>query len=176
MNVETIINITHTYTSYFDRIKYYVMVLIGIVSIFILLSINESKENLLIFVISTSLIFGFLIALKISKNKLYLVDFYSDSKNVKILYLNGSKEYSTEAAIENIKVNLKNTSSRAGFNYEVVLNVGRLKFRINNDFDWDFIEMKQLFEYVKFHNRDTVSEREKSIVSNLESYLKKRPF
>ena len=105
-----------------------------------------------------------------------MFSFYCDSHNVKVCYLNGSKECVIETTVENIDINVRNTSSRAGFNCELLLSVEELEFVITKDFDWNFAEMKQLFEDVKFHKNEKLNEKEKFIIERIENYLNKRPF
>ena len=176
ITMEPTIKIEHNYTSFYERIKSLMFLFIGAISFCGVVSMFSSKNNIGTFLIAISLALGFLIAIKIYRNKFYIFSFYSDSQNVKVCYLNGSKECVIETTLENIDINFRNTTSRAGFDCEVLLSVEDLEFVITKDFDWNFEEMKQLFEDVKFHKNEKLNEKEKFIIERIESYLKKRPF
>lgn len=177
MILETTIKIEHNYTTFYNRVKSLILLLIGIISLCGIFSMFSSKkENIGTFIIAISLTFGFIIAVKIYRNRLYIISFYCDSQNVKVCYLNGSQECSIETTIENVDINFRNTTSRAGFNCEIRFSVENLNFVITEDFDWNFEEMKQLFEYVKLHKIEKITEKEKSIIQSIENYLEKHPF
>jgi len=174
--IEPTIKIEHNYTSFYERVKYLILLLIGAISLCGIFSMFSSKDNVGTFIIAISLTLGFLTTIKIYRNKLYIFSFYCDSKNAKVYYLNGSTECSIETTLENIEINFRNTTSRAGFDCEVIFNVEKLEFVITKDFDWNFGEMKQLFEYLKFYKEEKITENEKSIIQSIENYLIKRPF
>lgn len=176
MAIETTIKIEHNYTPFYERVKSLIFLLIGAISLCGIFSMFSSTDNIGTFVIVVSLALGFLTAIKIYRNRLYMFSFYCDSHNVKVCYLNGSKECVIETTVENIDINVRNTSSRAGFNCELLLSVEELEFVITKDFDWNFAEMKQLFEDVKFHKNEKLNEKEKFIIERIENYLNKRPF
>ncbi len=177
MAIEATIKIEHNYTAFYERVKTLILLFIGLISLFGIFSMFSSiKENIGTFIIALSLIFGFITAIKIYRNRLYIFSFYCDSKNVKVCYLNGSQEYSLETTIENIDINLRNTSSKAGFDCEIIFSVKNLNFIITKDFDWNFEEMKLLFEYVKLYKEEEITEKENSIIQSIENYLEKYPF
>jgi hypothetical protein len=177
MIIETTIKIEHNYTTFYERVKSLILLLIGSISLCGIFSMFSSEnENIGTFIIAISLAFGFIIAIKIHRNRLYIFSFYCDSQNVKVGYLNGSKECLIETTLENIDINFRNTSSRAGFNCEILFGVEKLDFVITKDFDWNFEEMKQLFEYAKLYKEEKITEKEKSVIQSIENYLKKHPF
>jgi hypothetical protein len=176
MTIEPTIKIEHEYTPFYERVKSLIFLLIGSISFCSLFFIFSSKDNIGTFIVAISLALGFLTAIKIYRNRLYIFSFYCDSQNVKVCYLRASKECVIETTIENVHINFRNTSSRAGFDCKVLLSVQELEFVITNDFDWNFAEMKQLFEDVKFFKNEKLNEKEKFIIERIENYLKKRPF
>ncbi len=113
---------------------------------------------------------------EILKTKLYLADFFSDSNLVKIIYFKGSNEYNVETNIDNIEVQIRNTSVKSNFNFEIIILVNDLKFTLNKDFDWNFTEMKLLFEYIRFHKNILFTEKEKDLLSRIDNYIEKVPF
>ncbi len=176
ITIEPTVKIEHNYTSFYERVKSLILLFIGAISFCGIFSMLSSKDNIGTFIIVVSLVIGFSIAIKIYRNRLYIFSFYCDSQNVKVCYLNGSKECVIKTTLENIDINLRNTSSRSGFNCEVLLSVEELEFVITNDFDWNFAEMKQLFQDVKIRKNEKLNEKEKFIIERIENYLKKSPF
>lgn len=177
METENIIKIGHPVISFFERVKYYISIYIGIISLFgLFYAFDEGRKGFLSFILFMSLVFGLFIIYKIYKTKLYLTDFYSDSYRVEICYLNCSEEQTILSTIEKIEIKLKNTSSRAGFDCEIEIIIDNKKFIINDDFDWGFSEMKTLFEYIKSHKQEILTEKEKFIISRIEEKLKRTPF
>jgi hypothetical protein len=177
MIIEPTIKIAHNYTSFYERVKSLLLLFLGSISLCGIFSMFSSeKENIGTFIIAISLAFGFIIAIKIYQNRIYIFSFYCDSQNVKICYLNGSQECSIETTLENTDINFRNTSSRAGFNCEIIFTVEKLDFVITKDFDWNFEEMKQLYKYVKLYKEEKITEKEKSVIHSIENYLEKHPF
>ena len=177
METENIIKIEHPAISFFERVKYYISIYIGIISLFgIFYAFEEGRKGFLSFILFMSLIFGSFITYKIYRAKLYLTDFYSDSYKVEMCYLNCSEEQTILSTIEKLEIKLKNTTSRAGFNCELEIIIDNKKFIINDDFDWGFSEMKTLFEYIKSHKKEILTEKEKFIISRIEEKLKRNPF
>lgn len=177
MIIEETIKIEHNYTTFYERVKSLIFLLLGAISLCGIFSMFASKkENIGTFIIAMSLAFGFITAIKIYRNRLYIFSFYSDSKSVKVCYLKGSQECSIETTLENIDINFRNTSTRAGFNCEIIFSLEKLDFVITKDFDWNFEEMKQLFEYVKLYKEEKITEKEKSVIKSIENYLDKNPF
>ncbi len=176
--MENTINIVHEVTSLRKRISYHLQIYIGCISFFGLFFLinNKNASDFLLFISIFILLFGILIGNKIFKNRLYLTDFCSNTNTVKIVYFNYSKEEILETKMEKVEIEIVNTSSRTGFNCELKLKIENLKFVVNNDFDWSLTEMKQLFEYIRFHQKIKLTEREKSMLSNLEQKVKKVPF
>ena len=174
--IEPIIAIEHNYTSFYDRVKSLILLLIGTISLVGIFSMFSIKDNIGTLIIAVSLALGFLISIKIYRNKLYIFSFYCYSKNTKVYYFNGSKECSIETTLENIEINFRNTTTRSGFDCEVIFSVEKLEFVINKDFDWNFGEMRKLFEYVKTYKEEKITEKEKMIIESIENYLRKRPF
>jgi hypothetical protein len=177
MIIDSTIKIEHNYTTFYERVKSLILLLIATISICGIISLFSSgKENIGTFIIAISFAFGFITAIKIYRNRLYIFSFYSDSQNVKVCYLKGSQECSIETTLENIDINFRNTSTRAGFNCEIIFSLEKLDFVITKDFDWNFEEMKQLFEYVKLYKEEKITEKEKSVIKSIENYLDKNSF
>lgn len=175
--LEKTIKIEHQYTTYFERVKYWILLYLGAVStIGICLMFDKDKAHVGTFLIIMSLLLGVVIAYNIYQNRLYIYSFYSDSENVKIGYPKGSQECSIETTLDYVSAALKNTSSRGNFDCQIILSVEKVNFVITIDFDWTFNEMKQLFEYVTRHKLLKKSEKEKSILQQIDNYLEKYPF
>jgi hypothetical protein len=178
MKTEDKISIQHSNITFFKRVRYYLQTFFGIISLMILFLVFKEGPTAVFFsfILIMCLFFGLLIGLKIYKTKLYLTSFYSDSYRVEICYLNCSEEQTILSTIEKIEIKLKNTSSRAGFDCEIEIIIDNKKFIINDDFDWGFSEMKTLFEYIKSHKQEILTEKEKFIISRIEEKLKRNPF
>lgn len=162
--------IEHNYTSFYERIKYLILLWIGATFLCFIFSMFFSKDNTGTFIIIMSLILGLLALIKIYRNYFYIFSFYCDSKNVKVGYLKGSQKCLIETQLENIDVKFRNTSTRSGFNCELIFNVENIEFIITKDFDWNFGEMKLLFEYVKSHKGQKITDKEKIIIEQIKDY------
>jgi len=114
---------------------------------------------------------GTSIAYRVWKNRLYLTDFESDLKNISIRYFNGKTEHTEYTQLENIKVELKNTSSRSGFNCELRLTINHKKFVIEDTFDWSLSEMKNLFEYIKKSKSEPLTDKDEFNLSRIEEKI-----
>ena len=171
------INIIHEITSYKNRVKYYILTFIGIVStIGLFFLINNKVEDFGLIILIVLIVFGGFVFKEILTTKLYLADFFSDSNLVKIIYFKGSNEHNVETNIDNIEVQIRNTSVKSNFNIESIILVNDLKFTLNKDFDWNFTEMKLLFEYIRFHKNILFTEKEKDLLSRIDNYIEKVPF
>jgi hypothetical protein len=172
--MEDQINIKHYGKSFRERKRYFLLIFLGLMFVLgIIHLVHEGIENIIGFISILGIIFGISIALNIIQTKLYLVDFTSDSNNIIIRYFNGSKEQRLETSIEKIDVKLKNTSSRSGFNCELKVTIEGLKFTIDDTFDWSLREIKQLFEYIKYHKQMSLTEADRFNISRIEEKLKK---
>lgn len=168
------INIKHTGTSFGERKSYFFLLFLVIMFLFALIQwIQKGVDNMVWVMIITGIIAGISTALNIIQTRLYLVDFISDSNNISIRYFNGTKEYKYESSIDKIEVKLKNTTSRSGFNCELKVVIDRLKFTIDDKFDWSLTEMKMLFEYIQFHKGITLTETDRFNISKIEEKIKK---
>lgn len=90
--------------------------------------------------------------------------------------MNYSDEKTLTSSVEEIDILIKNTSSRSNFNFEIQMIINDQKFSINKDFDWSFSEMKYLFEYIKHHKKEKLTENEEIIISRIKEEIKKHPF
>lgn len=177
MEIENKIIIEQPAITFINRVKRYISIYTLGISLFGLFYVlDNGNKGFLFFIVIVSLIFGLIIIYKIYKAKFYLTKFYSDSYKVEIGFLNYSAEQTIITTIEKIEIKLKNTSSRAGFNCEIEIIVDNKSFVINDDFDWGFSEMKLLFEYIKSHKKEFLTDNEKFIVSRIVEKLKRNPF
>ena len=175
--MENSIEIIHNeVTPYFKRIKYHIYIFLFAISFGGIILFLQKASDFGLFLLITSLFLGIITIYRILQSRFYLIDFISDNKNVKIIYHKGFSIIEQELNFENVSVKLKNTTSRAGFNCELIIKISNLRFIVNKDFDWNFNEMKLLFEFVKFHNNETLTEKEKSMISSITNYLEKYPF
>jgi hypothetical protein len=171
--MESILKIEHRYTPFYKRVRYFILIWIGIIATFGVFSLFPKRGDLFETIVIIGVPFGLFFFIKIFRNRFYLFKFYCDSQNVKIAYLNVSKESFRETTIENVDILLMYTASRNGFDFEILFVVDELEFRISRDFDWNFKEMKMLFEFIKFHKKEEFTKEEKFAVRNIENYLKK---
>jgi len=169
-----IIEIEHLKTSFTKRIRKYILLYLFLVFLFGAFSVlkSDNKKGLSFFIVM-SIIFAAYYLFKILKTKIYMTSFYSDSHKVIVHYFNGFQEKIIESNIENTKTRLKNTSSRAGFDCELLIKIENLNFLINTDFDWDLGEIKKLFEYIQYHKKIELTEQDKFTISRIENKVKK---
>lgn len=165
--------IVHNHTSYKERRDYYLYIFIFIVAgFFLLMWFKNNRQNTFLPLVAFIIILGTYIFYRIFRNRYYLADFEGDSKNVRIRYLRGKSEFIENVVYKNIKVELKNTSSRTGFNCELLLRINDKKFIVEDTFDWTLPEMKNLFEFIKKTKNEHLSEKDKFIISRMETKIK----
>ena len=173
----TFIEFKKTNISFLERIKYYVLIFIGIISLISLISfIKSDKGENVTFIIIMSIIFALAISYKLYQQRHFLIFIKSDSKTIEVEYLNYSEREIIKSEINKIEIELKNTSSRSGFNCELIIRIENKKFTINNDFNWSFAEMEEIFQFIKFHKGENLTEKEKHTISRIENKLKQNPF
>lgn len=112
-------------------------------------------------IIITVSIFSIYFLFLVWSNKLYLIDFHCDSKSANLKYTNGKKEVDLTVPINQIQIQLKNTTTRFGFNCDLILKINDKKFIINDTFNWSLTEIKLLFEYVKHFKNEPLTENDK---------------
>ena len=120
-----------------------------------------------------SSLFGLILLYKVYQTRYFLLDFESDSNYVKILYLHFNKEKHLETTIDKIEAYLKNTSSRAGFDCELKISIENLEFTIDKNFEWDFEEIKRMFEFIQLHKNIKLSEKDLFNLSRIDHYIQK---
>jgi hypothetical protein len=169
------ISIKHSSISFTERVKYYVLQFVGAISIAGLLSLFN-QNNFLLFLSIFSALIAVIFAWKIYQTRNYLVDFYSDGKEVKIMYMNLSMEKTIIVPIELTFAQLKNTTSRAGFNCKLWLCIDDLEFIIEKEFDWQYNEIKELFLFIKTNKKEELSEKEKNMIPHLNQKIIDVPF
>ncbi|MBF4463783.1 hypothetical protein [Flavobacterium sp. LC2016-12] len=174
--MENDIKIEHFPTTFNKRVKYFASLFFLLFLFVIILTLFKSdsvSEFNFTLVLLISLFFGLPLLYKTYQNRYFLVDFESDSQNVKILYLHFNEEKYLETTIDKIEVHLKNTSSRAGFDCELKVSAENLDFTIDKYFEWDFVEIRKLFEFIQFHKNIKPSEQDQFILSRIENYIQK---
>lgn len=168
------INIKKTNIPYFKRVQYYIKIGIGMYTLFgLLYAIGNKSIAIIPFILVVSLFFTLVTAISSYKTKLHLTSFSANNKKAEMHYLHFSEKKTAIVKIEELTTILKNTSSRSGFNCELIILVSDKKFIINKDFDWDFYEIKKIFEFVKYQKKEKLSEKEIFILSKIEHKLKK---
>jgi len=167
MNVEKNITIQHSVRDFSKRRNYYILIWIGILSIFGLFSLGKDQRTAITLMVAFSFASIFYFVVKIYRTRLYLADFDSDSKEINIRYFNGNSECFAKTDMENIEVYLKNTSSRSGFDCELHIHLNELSFFIDKNFDWNYKEMGELFQYITYHKQEIPSENEKNTLERL---------
>lgn len=173
--MEKEITFKHSVTSFPKRIRYLGIIFIYLLSLFLFPYLLETHiESLAIPIIITTLIFIVFYIFLIWKNKLYLSDFYSDSNSVYLRYYDGNKELEINQPLNQIQVHLKNTTTRFGFDCELILKIENKKFYIDDTFNWSLAEMKTLFEYIKHFKNETLSEKDKFNIQKIEDKWKNR--
>lgn len=172
--MQEVINIKHEGKPYSDRIKYWLSIFIGILFVFYLLFFfKDELDNLIFKVAIIAIILSIYIAFRFRKEKNYLVDFVSDSKNIDLGFFKGNMKVNKKANFNSIEVTLKNTTTRLGFNCELILKIDGKKFIIDRTFDWTFEEMKNLFEYIKHFKNEPLTESDKFNLSKMNVTINK---
>jgi hypothetical protein len=169
MTTENTIIIKHYETSFFKRLAKYFWFYLIIVIVFIFLFFLKSESISFVEFISVIIgLFGLSFILNLFDISNYLVDFYSDTTLVKIRYFKYNNEYNLSTTLDKISVKLINTTSfRSGFKCELEINIENLKFKVNNEFDWNLIEIKSLFEYIQEHKLIKLTKEDKFILDRI---------
>lgn len=171
------LKIIHEAKSFSYRIGHFLLLLVSILLIFLLLFLFKQQLNNLANIMAIlTLCFGGLIGHKMWKSKLYVVDVESDSNIINIRYYNKNVEQNISSSIKTTEVDLKNTSTRAGFDCELKLRIDNKNYVITDTFDWSLPEMKLLFEYIKHFKNESLSEREKFNLSRIDEKIKKTHY
>jgi hypothetical protein len=166
------LQINHNGFSYFKRIKFLALRFILIILIFLILYlVDNGLKNILIPIASITFGAGIIIVSNIMRNKYYLIDFYSDSQVVKIKYYNRRKLFIKKTNLKDVEASIKNTTTRAGFNCELRLSIDNIKFTIEDTFEWSLSDIKQLFEYIKFHKKEDFTEMDDFNLSKIENKI-----
>jgi len=172
--MEKMLNIKHSSTKFLNRSKFWIGVLVLILLLFFILSIFENGiKNINISMSIFALVFGSLILFKVWLNKIYLADIECDSNIINIRYFNGKVEHNLSSFLDNTNIELKNTSTRMGFDCKLRLRIDSKKFIIDDTFDWSLSEMKLLFEYIKHYKNESLTETDKFNISRIEEKVKK---
>jgi hypothetical protein len=172
--MEKMLNIKHSSTTFLNRSKYWIGVLVLILLLFFILSLFENGiEDLNTSMPLFALVFGSIIVFKVWLNRIYLADIECDSNIINIRYFNGKVEHNFSSFLDNTNIELKNTTTRMGFDCKLRLRIDSKKFIINGTFDWSLSEMKLLFEYIKHYKNESLTETEKFNISKIEERIKK---
>jgi hypothetical protein len=172
--MEKMLNIKHSSTTFLNRSKFLVGVLVLILLLFLILFILENGiENINTSMSIFALVFGSIILFKVWLNKIYLADIECDSNIINIRYFNGKVEHNLSSYLDNTNIELKNTSTRMGFDCKLRLRIDSKKFIIDDTFDWSLSEMKLLFEYIKHYKNESLTETDKFNISKIEERIKK---
>lgn len=174
-NMKETISIEHYSISFKERVKYYVLQFIGLVSFAGLISVfrpNSLVAFLSVFSALIAIVFGW----KIYQTRYYLVNFYSDGNDVKIMYLNLSVEKMITIPIDRVFAKLIDTSSRSGFSCKLWLCIDDVEFTIEKKFDWQYDEIKEIFMFIKNSRKENLSEKEKIIILSLNDKIQNVPF
>ena len=175
--MKTTIEIEKSNISFVNRMKYYILLYLGIISIMGLICIITSdKKTDLTFIIIMSIIFALVIGYKLYQQRNFLVYIKSDSNFIEAHYLNYSTKEIIISKILETEIKLKNTSSKSGFNCELIITLENKKFIINNDFEWGFNEIQELFQFIKFYKKENLTEKEAHTISRIQNKLKQNPF
>ena len=166
------IKIEHHSTSFFDRIKYWILIYLGICLLLFFISLFKNGFDInypaIIFILIT---IGIAIIFNLKQSFIFLSDFSSDTKNVKIRYYYGTREKIVESEMEQVNIRLKNTSSRLRFNCEIKLEVKHLQFTINDSFDWSLYEIKDLFIFIKESKGEALTDKDKFNITKIENKI-----
>ncbi len=175
--MEKNINLRHSYISFIDRTKYYLLLLIGLISFGGLISIIDGPaESVLPFLSIMSFLIGIVTAFKIYRTRFFLLEFNSYSEKIDITYLKFSKEFQLECPISDVDVIIVETSSKFNFNCKLILTIEDLDIEINSDFNWGLDDLKKLFVYIKYYKNSSMTEKEKHLLQRLDERLLKVPF
>ena len=160
-------------TSFVDRVGHWITVFIVILIVFNLLLIFKNPIDdfsIKVHLIKLSIIFilfGFMIGIKIRRNKHYLYFFESDSKIVTLGFMRRNNPTKLTTKINDINLWLKNTTTRSGFDCEIRLNIDGKVLFVNNDFDWTYSEMTTMFNFIKTHKKEKISQKEDFTLSRM---------
>jgi len=175
LNMKETISIEHSSISFTERVKYYVLQFIGAISFAGIIPVYKTN-NFLLFLSILGALLAVISARRIYQTRNYLVDFYSDGKEVKIMYLNLSAEKVITVPVYLVFAELINTTSRAGFNCKLWLCIDDIEFTIEKKFDWQYDEIKEIFLFIKNSKKENLSEYEKIMISNLNQKIIDVPF
>jgi hypothetical protein len=172
--MDNFINIKQAEKSFLSRMKIKSLILIGIILLFIFVFLIKPKSGNFIFKITFVVLFyGLAFLYRIFKTRNYLIDFYSDSKEVRIRFFKYNVERIIETTLDNTEIKLVNRASKLGFNCELEIKINDIKFIVENEFDWSFTEMKNLFEYVSFHKNIKLTSEDKFNLNRLSEAIQK---
>jgi hypothetical protein len=172
--MEKMLNLKHSSTTFLNRSKFWMLILVSILLLFFILFWFEyGIENLNAPMAIFSLVFGALTVSRLWQNKIYLSDIECDSNVIDIRYYNGKAEHNFSSFLNNTNIELKNTTTRSGFDCKLRLRIDSNKFVIDDTFDWSLSEMKLLFEYIKYYKNESLTETDKFNISKMEEKIKK---
>lgn len=168
LNMIEDLSIKHSSIPFFKRVKFQLLFYITITSIGSLpFIIFENPDGLILFISIFGGIFAIVTTQKIVMAKYYLIDFCANSKEVKIKYLTFFKEHYITTSIDNVEVEIINTTRQSGFQCKLWLKVENQEFIVGNEFDWIYDEIKNIFLFLKESKQQELNENEKLIISNL---------
>ena len=175
MTTDKTIIIKHYETSFFKRLAtYFWFYVITVIAFIFLFFLKSESVNFFVYISVIIGLFGLSFIVNLFDLSNYLVDFYSDTTLVKIRYFKYSNEYNLTTTLDKISVKLINTTSfRSGFKCELEINIENLKFKVNNEFDWNLIEIKSLFEYIQEHKLIKLTKEDKFILERISETIKK---
>lgn len=104
---------------------------------------------------------------KIRQTRFYLVDFLSNGKIADLRYFDRFREENLIVELQDIEIELNNKTTRTGFDCELRIYIDNFTFTINNNFDWTFKEMKNLFVFIMEKNDEKLSTNDKFNLSRM---------
>lgn len=167
--------IVHPYPlKYYDRVKRLLLpYLIILISFLLLELISKGSVDLFTWLLLTTLIFVVLAMRDLRRNRLYLTDIIANKSEVLIGYQEFNQSRSLKTTIEDIHLNLVNTTSRSGFDCELKIEVENLKFVITDRFNWSLKEIKDLFIHCIALKQLELTETDKFNLSKIEEKIRK---
>ncbi|MBE7441378.1 MAG: hypothetical protein HS119_02890 [Flavobacteriales bacterium] len=170
--MKDIIKIEHYSSSFLSRIKYLIIIHLGIFLLFGFISFLKKGIDIIdwtLIIITLFIVISLLFNIK--QSLIYLSDFYSDKQKVKVKYFYGRREKMIETDINQINIILKNKSRKSGFNCELLLEVNQIKFVIDDTFDWSLKEMMNLYLFIKNSKEEILTENDKDNLSKLKDKI-----
>jgi hypothetical protein len=148
--------------------------IVGIVGIvtdaFVLKSNLETRLVLLFFFFFTA---SFIFYTAHRKAYLFQQKIEVEESFITITHYIKDQLFTVSDPISSVQIQLKNTTTKSGFDCEVILRMKGQKFRIENNGHWTHQDLRDLFLHVKASKNEKPSHSETSTLSKIRDYTKR---